>query len=357
MPSLDTLRGLFALCVAVYHFSTWTHVFGSGTPASSAVAVLGIYSVEGFFIISGFCFFHLYGQTGVAGRDLRGFYLKRYLRLAPLYYLAFFLNVILARPVGPLTWQRVLENVTLSFGLFHPNHARVLGGWSIGIEVVFYLAFPLLVWLVRSRAALLATTCAFVLVAFLHDQRPVPTASIWLRFDQYVELPNHAFLFLLGGVLADWRRRVPFRLPSGLLIALLTTVIIVAVQHQPAFQDHFDVMQGAARFHHLLACFALVLLCAFQRPTEGLVSKPMRWLGDVSYSVYLLHPFASFAVTNVLPAGAAPIDSFVLGMLLTLVFAALSRRWIEEPAIAWGKRLARRDSPRIVGSLHNVVRH
>ena len=65
VSSLDGLRGLLALAVAVYHFSGWTHVFGSGTAASSIVAALGIYAVEGFFIISGFCFFHLYGEKGV----------------------------------------------------------------------------------------------------------------------------------------------------------------------------------------------------------------------------------------------------------------------------------------------------
>ncbi len=352
---MDSLRGLFALCVAIYHFSAWTHVFGRGTPASSAVAALGIYSVEGFFIISGFCFFHLYGRTGISAGALRGFYIKRYLRLAPLYYLAFGLNVIFARPVGPMTWQRVLENLTLSFGLFHPNHARVLGGWSIGIEVVFYLAFPLLAWLLRSRAALLAATCGFVLLAFLHDGQKAPTTSIWLRFDQYVQVPNHAFLFLLGGVLADLRRSVDVRLPSAILLLMLFAVGWVAVQHQPVFQDHFEVMQGVSRFRHLLACFAVVLLCALGRPMAGLVSKPMRWLGDVSYSVYLLHPFASFAVTSVLPAEASPITAFALGLLLTFGFAAVSRRWIEEPAIALGKRLSRSDGPPSTGSLQDVV--
>ncbi len=355
VASLDGLRGVFALCVAIYHFSAWTHVFGRGTPASSAVAVLGIYSVEGFFIISGFCFFHLYGRTGVAARDLRGFYMKRYLRLAPLYYLAFGLNVIFARPVGPMIWQRVLENLTLSFGLFHPNHARVLGGWSIGIEVVFYLAFPLLAWLLRSRAALLTATSALVLLAFLHDGGQGSTTSIWLRFDQYVQVPNHAFLFLLGGVVADLRRRVDVRLPSALSLTMLLVVGAVAAHFQPVFQDHFDVMHGLSRFRYLLACFAVVLVCAFGRPMVGLFSKPVRWLGDVSYSVYLLHPFASFAATSVLPPGASPITGFALGLLLTLAFAALGRRCIEEPAIALGKRLSRREGPPVAGSVKDGV--
>ncbi len=340
MPSLDGLRGLLALSVAAYHFSGWTHVFGRGTPASSAVAVLGIYGVEGFFIISGFCFFHLYGETGLDARGLRGFHLKRYLRIAPLYYVALVLNVVGAQPVGPLTWTRALENLTLTFGLFHPNHARVLGGWSIGIEYVFYLVFPLLVWLVRRRSVLYAVTLALMALAVVHGISAPVSESIWVRFDRYVEVPNHAFLFLWGGVIADLRRRVSARVSSAGLFFGLTTLVLLCAAGQPPFQDHFDVMAGWPRVGLLVACFVMVLLVALHAPSEGLLQRALGWLGDHSYAVYLLHPLAVSLALWLVPVERSPRGVFALAMGLTLVFAALSRALVERPAIALGKRLS-----------------
>jgi len=217
----------------------------------------------------------------------------------------------------------------------------VLGGWSIGIEVVFYLAFPLLAWLTRRRWVLLSTTALLVLWACFHATQPVPTVSIWQRFNQYVELPNHAFLFLLGGVLAERRRRTEARLSTLPMLVLLVGIGLWAIQNEPPFQDHYDVMHGLLRVRYLLACFLVAWLFAFHRAEGSVFEKPLRWLGDHSYSVYLLHPFASFAVTSLLSPLASPVTAFGLGMLVTLGFAALSRHWIEAPAIAWGKRLAR----------------
>ena len=341
VPSLDILRGFLALAVAIYHFQSWTRVFGSGTAASSTVAVLGIYSVQGFFIISGFCFFHLYTAPSFSRRELKHFYVKRFLRLAPLYYFAFALNVLLEQPVGPLSFQRVLENLTLSFGLFHPNHARVLGGWSIGLEVVFYLAFPMLVWLLRARVALYLATLALMGVAYNHSTNLDPSLSQWVRFDAYVELPNHAFLFLLGGVVADVRRHVSVRLGRFPLLAALVALAAISTQLQGRFYDHFEVMTGMARVQHLTVCFLLVLLVGLHASRDGFLAQPLRWLGDHSYSVYLLHPFASLAATSLIAVQSSPRLAFAFGISLTLIFAALSRYLVEQPAIDWGKRLTR----------------
>ncbi len=342
VPSLDVLRGLLALAVATYHFQTWTRVFGSGTSASNTVAVIGIYSVEGFFIISGFCFFHLYSHTSFGARALKLFYVKRFLRLAPLYYFALLLNLVLGRPVGAMGWTRLLENITLSFGLFHPNHARVLGGWSVGLEVVFYLAFPLLAWLVRSRVALYGASGLLIALAVVHPMNISAGASQWVRFHAYVELPNHAFLFLLGGIVADLRRLVPTRIPSWGLAFGVALVVAISALLQPHFYDHFDVMTGLPRVRHLTACFATVLLAGFHVPYAGVLARPLHRLGDLSYSLYLLHPFASVAAIALVPVAISPVLTFGLGMILTLVFAALSRHFVEQPAIDWGKRLAGR---------------
>ena len=146
--SLDVLRGLMALAVAAYHLSVWTRLTDAGTFANHALAKFGNYGVESFFLLSGFCFFLLYAPERLRGLELARFYGKRFFRIAPLFYLAVALNLLFSLKMGPQPTLRMLaENATLTFGLFHPNHALVTGGWCIGLEFVFYLAFPPLAWL------------------------------------------------------------------------------------------------------------------------------------------------------------------------------------------------------------------
>ncbi len=76
VDGLDALRGLMALCVALYHFAVWTHALRDAPRLSNLVAILGVYSVEGFFIISGFCFVHVYERMELSSRAILSFYLK-----------------------------------------------------------------------------------------------------------------------------------------------------------------------------------------------------------------------------------------------------------------------------------------
>src|SRR5208283_3104835 len=135
------------------------------------------------------------------------FYRKRFVRIAPLYYLAVALNLALGLAAGPQPSLRMLaENATLTFALFHPNHAMVVGGWAIGIECVFYLAFPLLAWAaVRFKPFLALAAGVLFLLSLPYTLEAVPAASMAgdMKFHTYVQIANHAFLFFLGGLVAQ----------------------------------------------------------------------------------------------------------------------------------------------------------
>jgi peptidoglycan/LPS O-acetylase OafA/YrhL len=350
VPSLDVLRGLMALSVAVYHMSVWTPVFKAGEPVSNAVAVLGVYSVQGFFIISGFCFFHLYGARDLFGRELLAFHVKRFFRIAPLYYLALGLNFALHQHFGPMfTWPRFLGNLTLTFGLSHPNYAMVLGGWSIGLEYVFYLAFPLLLLLSREAFLRYAVTLSFLVAAYPYTFGKVAAAPASDTFHTYVQIPNHAFLFMLGAVLVHLRSLTRRRLPAWTLL-FVSCAALWALCHQDSVYDHVDIMVGMARVRYVLGCFLIVLAFAFTELKDGLWLGLPALLGKLSYSVYLLHPFA-WLIARVLAPSASPAQAVALGLLLTLLLAALVYYAIEEPLLGLGQRLARR-----IGGRHSKLR-
>lgn len=345
LHSLDILRGFMALSVAVYHLSIWTHLFEAGSKTNNLIAILGNYGVEGFFIVSGFCFFYLYDETTWSLGELRSFHIKRFFRIAPLYYLAITLNLILHQPVGPTLSPRMLaENATLTFGLFHPNHSLVLGGWSIGIEYVFYMAFPLLAYLARRKSILVLLTLAFLAWAWPWSFGAVQAAPHLgdQKFHTYVQIPNHAFLFLLGGLLAWLRGKTTWRLSLPWFLGALAVVVMIGLPRGPVSYDHFDIMAGTARVKYVALCWAAVALFAFYPVPDRAWRKPLTFLGDASYSVYLLHPFVILAIQVGLPPTVPPMLAFLLGLALTLLIAGIVYRWVEKPAMGLGKKLATR---------------
>ena len=148
----DLLRGLSAVAVACYHLLLWLDV--------AALHAFGSYGVYLFFVLSGASLAFTYGGR-IAGDEeahdfsFSSFLWVRYLRLAPLY---------LALMAVVLPWKLLKEgmssdlvltyalNATLLFGFYKPStHAVLVGGWSLGIEVIYYLLFPLFMMCFRWR--------------------------------------------------------------------------------------------------------------------------------------------------------------------------------------------------------------
>lgn len=340
--SLDILRGLMALAVVVYHTSLWTELFAPGGSTTTMLAKLGIYGVQGFFVISGFCFFHLYGETRFDASALRIFFLKRWMRLAPLFFVVVGLNLLFHQKAGPSPSLRMIaENLTLTFGFFHPNHALAVGGWSIGVEAVFYAALPSLILFTRAHKGFLYLFAAILIWAStpwtLHW---VLEAEPWNRFHAYVQVANHAFLFLLGGILAHLRSKTAFRLGPLPFAILLVAIAAITFSIHRGFYDHFDIMAGPARYQFSALCVAVVGCFAFTDVKESKSIHPFVVLGDWSYGTYLLHPLANTLLlwVGVNKQGWLP---FSLGLALTLVFAFCANRMIEKPAMALARGSAR----------------
>ena len=334
-----------AFAVVIYHFANWYPVFPAGQFAAYTTKKIGTYGVEGFFIISGFCFFYLYGAEVCTGRGLLNFHLKRFFRIAPLYYVAVAANLLFNFSAGPQhSLRMILENGTFTFGLIHPNHALVTGGWSIGVEYVFYFAFPVLAWAAsRWKPFLAVGTLALLALSLPYSFWYVPEApwALDLKFHTYVQVANHAFLFLAGGLIAQarlaWKGRVktPFFLLLGVALLLAFTL------KYRNFYDDFDVMTGWPRYYFLALCFGAVALFAFYDVPDSPLKTAGKFLGEVSYSVYVLHPLVQEGILHTLPREVSPWWGFSLGLALTLALSAVTYRYLEKPMMGLGRRLCR----------------
>lgn len=340
LPGLDALRGLLVLAVALYHLTVWSGLHPSGTPANMAFAKAGNYGVSAFFVLSGFLLVRTTPWARVAQEGLRTYYLRRWLRLGPVFHLGVLVNVLLGLGMGPEPSLRfLLENASLTFGLFHPNHALVTGGWFVGLVALLYAAYPALArllaalrpgWDLAVLAAATLALAAWSLPATLHGVMGAPEGA---RFHAYVLPGNQVFLFALGGLLARVHERCAWRLaplPFLLLAALLVGLLLRPV---PVFHDHLEALTGWLRYRQLALVAALVLLFALRGGWPRCIDAPLAHLGLWSYGLYLAHPFFHRLVAP--HAGGWPGVGLALG--LSLVAAALLERWVERPLAVLGR--------------------
>jgi peptidoglycan/LPS O-acetylase OafA/YrhL len=339
---LDPLRGLLALCVAVYHLGVWFDISQSGGGANIAMARLGNYSVSAFFVLSGFVLFRTTPWSRVRTEGPGRFWLRRFLRLVPVFYLACALNVIFRLGMGPeVSGRFIVENLTLTFGAIHPNHALVTGGWYVGLVALLYFAYPALAWLREKGglpflAALALGLWAWSLPSTLHGVMDQPQ---WNRFHTYVLAPNQVFLLAWGALLAGLHAATERRLEPRWALLLALPLVWLLVKPTPQFFDHLAALTGWGRYRYLLVVTGLVALAAFARDgepgrLERALAQPLTRLGAWSYGLYLLHPFTMKLVAPHLSG----LPGFSLALGLALVAAWAAHRWIEEPAGRLAKR-------------------
>lgn len=336
LPGLDALRGLLVLAVSGYHLSVWFEVFPSGSFGNMSFAKAGNFGVSAFFILSGFLLFRMSPWPRVQTEGLGRFWFRRWLRLAPLFYLAVGINVALGLGMGPEASPRfILENLSLSFGAIHPNHALVVGGWYVGLVALLYAAYPLLAWATEKGGLaflglLTLGLWAWSLSSTLHGVMALPLGE---RFHLYVQPANQLFLMAGGGLLAWIHARIPGRLGTWAFLGLLALLLGLMLRPAPRFYDHLEVLTGWLRYRYLLLSAGLVLLFALRGAWPAWIDVPLARLGLWSYGAYLFHPF----LYRLVSPGLKGWPGFGLALLGTFVVAALLERFVERPLVGWAK--------------------
>lgn len=346
IPSLDGIRAASFLIVFLSHAGLDEFVPGS-------------FGLTLFFFLSGYLITTLmrieYDRTG--GVSLRQFYLRRGLRILPPFYLVL-VAAWLATAGGLLPGGTLSAKAMLWQALHVTNYYVVQHGWweglapgtwvywSLAVEEHFYVFFPLLYVALRRRcpaprgqALALLGLCALALLwrCLLVFAWDAPKDRMYVASDTRVDS------ILFGCLLAVWhnpvldrhafdeRRLLRVWLPAG--IALL--VVSVVVRAHAFDQTLRYTLQGIG----LYPFFAAAILCHERGPFRAFGWAPVRSVGLLSYSLYLLHTSVLYGLDRRLAAWPTPARSlFALALLIGL--ASLIYRYVEQPCAKVRRRLS-----------------
>jgi peptidoglycan/LPS O-acetylase OafA/YrhL len=356
LPSLTPLRGIAALWVVVFHFC-WR--FPNVQPHDYGVVREGYLAVDIFFMLSGFIISHVYkdsfAKECTAARYF-DFLKARIARIYPLHLVMLMVFLVAAalervavclaggniEPV-PLTGERSIAGLFANLAMLQGLWARGLSwnnpAWSISLEFIAYLLFPLIfpwLWRAPMRSKAIAGLFAFAALAGL-AWHTGDDLNQWNGLPAILRcLPE----FLVGVVIYSIYDQALFArlLASDLALGLMLAAVCALVHN-------------AASDFGIVLLFPGLILAAVRnegRLRRLLNAAPLRWLGDISYSLYLVHWFVLFALVETvgrlpalslrqLPPTASLLAALSL-IVVSVVLAAVTYRVVEVRGRHWLRR-------------------
>lgn len=305
LPALDGVRGLAALLVLVFHSVLYcpraTTTFGERL--WYLTASFGWFGVDLFFVLSGFLITGILLATRGTENFFRNFYLRRALRILPLFYGSlvafFFVFRFVTKDTNGFAWlyerQAWFWTYTQNW-VFVSDHwpaPNLLAHfWSLAVEEQFYLFWPLVVFLVSSRALKwVCVGCIMVSVLVRLGATFFHLSDVALHFRAYFPTPARLDGLCLGGLMAIFWREGGRNFPSRLVRRSLLAAAFGLVLFMVLFFMRKLWLKEIFQYTLLAVFFAGVIIAALCVPrAKALFSwPPLRQVGKVSYGIYVYH--------------------------------------------------------------------
>lgn len=341
---IDALRGVAILMVIITHVSPATpNVSG----LVSSLCSYGRMGVQLFFVLSAFTLCLTYAGRMGEPNAVSKFYIRRYFRIAPMYYLGILFYsslVFFDRGFENFEYAKVVWHLLLLHGLnMEAFNDVVPGGWSIGVEFLFYLIFPFIFNLIHGSCRAISVTLivsiflslalysylVFFTETVVHayslgywnfvNQSPVFIVGFLLYFNFFYKKKNHDTFFLC------------------LIFFCATVVSLLLYFFKPLFYTVFIPVSSAVSFYGLA--------CLFSR-YSFLAHRVLREVGKVSFSMYLIHffiidIFVGMGFSFFVPDVQLLFNYFVV-TLVTYLIARMTYTYVEVVGIAMAKKIASR---------------
>lgn len=276
---LTATRGIGALCIIAYHMYVLEGYVGINHFLDRTVGVGGVF-VQLFFILSSFSLMCGYAETINKNEcDLEQFYKRRFIKLMPVFYTALILHLFLNSLMG------VKENIANVIGTasflfaFMPTHQEsvVMAAWALGIEIIFYLLFPVFLILTKTIKNTIITLGASCVMYWTY----VSYYGVGV-YQEYINIIRQFIPFVCGAILYH---AIPYleglskkkrRISLGVNYLALTIMFVL-----------WD--NGLNGLIVVLLSFCLLIINQIGIKDVLINNIFFRSLGKVSYELYLFH--------------------------------------------------------------------
>lgn len=321
LVEVDALRGLAAVAVVLFHFTTRFKELFDVNPISSIAFPYGHYGVNLFFIISGFVIFMTLERTTKS----MDFVVSRFSRLFPAYWcaivLTFSVTHLLGLPGKIVDLGTALANMIMVHGFFRVVHVDDVY-WTLEVELLFYCGMFLL-YKTKQLGSIHGALLGLLLVRLIY---------YFLEHHWGINLPWIIYRLLILQYL-PW-----FAL--GISVFQLVNHSRTRVWH-PAFRTSiFSIVVllicESAAVAMLAVIFASTVFLAASGRLRFLRTGPFVWLGTISYPLYLLHENIGWSLIIRLLSMKLPMDiTIILTISFVLLLASAVTKWVEQPALRW----------------------
>lgn len=347
---LDSIRGIAALMVLVYHLPLIV------TPAATipdwaAFTAYGGSGVKLFFVLSAFSLCFTMPAHAQSGAPLVSFFIKRFLRIAPLFYAVTLHHLLELHMAGGQlpSYDILLANFTLLFNLY-PKAADCLifAGWTTGVEVLFYLVFPYLYavadTLTKRLALFIASFAVFPIFMGLLGYLPIEPAVA----ERYSILT--IFLYLPAFTCGMLVFHIYERLAADSRARQYGLILLSSAFTMYTFLASGRLTGLLPIAHWEAICFGIFVLGAAWRGLPILIDRPLSFIGRISYSVYLLHgpiimkanPLFQWIIAWETPLTVRFVAMVTAALCIVIPVSLLSFHLIEQPFVNLSKKLVRR---------------
>lgn len=325
--TIQIMRGIAALMVLFYH-----SLMGMQASSSFSIFRPGFTGVSFFFVLSGFIIFYgSYKSLGIPSDSLP-FIKRRFLRIFPIHWIYLLTIIIITYPLN-ITFDSsniIKSLLLLPYDVLHGIYPINPVAWSLSFEVFFYLLFSIAICLNKRRSCLLMFLW-FTLILLSFNGFIDTKDNYILEFI----LSRQIFQFIFGCLIAyiSIKRVIKNRL-IGMLILLSGIICLVIAWINTINRDNnYDVVFAFG------IPYSLIILGVTTLELHGFISltknifRPFIFLGDASYSIYLIHFWTLSILENILITKfhLSDISIFITSASIAISAGLLAYQFIEKP--------------------------
>ena len=325
--SLQYLRAFASIWVL------FTHVLQQCYIKPNGIVFAGQWGVDIFFLLSGFIIYTTTKET----MGWRAFAIKRIFRIFPAYWSCLLLYMGYDTLTGGGKITHLTQNILMMpwDGSITPQSLYVGQAWSTCYELYFYFLLGILLFLKLGKKYIAVAIIGLFGVGYIINHTSTANSGPLQYIGSLIGL-RHVFFFIEGVIISMIWSMLEKKLMGISKRWIVTFAVACAI-----FYTHLLMSEYSQLYSFVLSPLVFITVLTINRYviSESFTNKVFTWLGDISYSIYIVH----LLIINIVIKVCAGADFWVvlsLSILLTILSSAILYKYVEKPFIEKGRKLS-----------------